>query len=259
VPETVKNKKRILVGIYTCPKFSARAMGVRETWLKLIPDNIRVLFVFGRPKQKASIEEDCLYRNCPEAYEKLPEKTLAFLQYCSANLEFDYVFKVDDDTYIDMEKFLSFDTQEGDYIGQFTNPPQGKFDRTWHFGKCTDKSLEVPDESEFICPWATGAGYFLSPKAVDLAIKRTTHTVSKSMFEDKMIGEALTLDASLKVIRTGFSQMGVLNPLNPGDMQYMQNILLERQSLAKKLDLLRMENLQLQETLREKKAFPGVG
>lgn len=240
----MKNKQRLLIGIYTCPKFSDRVQGVRDTWLKLIPDNVRVLFVFGRPNQKALIEGDCLYLDCPEAYEKLPEKTLAFLKYCSTNLEFDYIFKTDDDTYIDMEKFVSFDTKEGDYIGQFTNPPQGKFNRTWHFGKCTDKSLEVPDESEFICPWATGGGYFLSPKAVDLAIERTAQTVAKSMFEDKMIGEALTLDPDLKVVRSEFSRIGVLNPLSPGDMRYVQNILLENQSLAKELDMLRRLNKQ---------------
>jgi hypothetical protein len=253
----VPHKQKILIGVYTCPKFAHRASGIRETWLKFIPDNIKVFFVFGRPNQDPAIEGDCLYLNCPETYEDLPEKTLAFLKYCSANFEFDYIFKVDDDTYIDMEKFISFDTQEGDYIGRFCNPPGGNFDRTWHYGKCTDKSLEVPDESEFICDWATGAGYFLSPKAVELVIERAATTYSECMFEDKMVGEALTLDSDLKVIRSQYSEMGVINPLLPNTMQYVQNIFLEKKSLTKELDLLRTENKQLRGMLRKKRRFFG--
>jgi hypothetical protein len=236
---------KLLIGILTCDKYKERADGIRNSWLKLVPANFRVLFLHGRPGGPEEVVGDRLYLDCPESYEMLPQKVHAFLGYSLANLEFDYLFKTDDDTYLDLERFISFDKQDSDYIGRFREQPMAERGKTWHYGKCTDKSLEVPYERPFICPWATGGGYFLSRKATEIAFARTGQTWRDSLFEDVMVGEALTRDPRVKVMRCQFSDMGVINPLLPKDMLYVQDILLEKRRLADELDALRIENQML--------------
>lgn len=254
------SKEKLIIGIYTCPKFTVRANGIRNTWLKLLPENIRVLFVFGRPGESPSLEGDCLFLDCEEAYEKLPYKSHAFYEYCYKNLDFDYILKIDDDTYLDLGQFLGFDKQGADYVGQFRDSPLKDRGKTWHYGKCTDKSYEVPDDAEFVCGWATGGGYFLSKKAVGILIKKTSVTHQNYIFEDRMVGEALTLHPDVKVMSTSFSEIGVINPLLPKDMLYIQNVLLEKQALLEKIKLLELENQRLKRLFADEKVerFDGA-
>ena len=232
---------RILIGILSCEKHRERADGIRNSWLKLVPTSYRVLFIHGRPNEPEEVAGDCLYLNCPESYETLPQKVHAFLRYSRDHFEFDYLFKTDDDTYLDLERFISFDRLGADYIGQFREQPMAERGKTWHYGKCTDKSYEVPYERPFVCPWATGAGYLLSRKAVDIASAKTGETYRDSLFEDMMVGEALAVDPRVEVRRIRFSEIGVINPLLPKDMLYVQDILLEKHRLASELHRLRTE------------------
>jgi hypothetical protein len=230
---------RVLIGILSCEKYRDRADGIRNSWLKLAPSNYQVLFVHGRPGQAAAVEGDCLFLDCPESYETLPEKVHAFLAYSLQNLEFDYLFKTDDDSYLDLERFIGFDRQGADYIGHFRELPVPELGRTWHYGKCTDKDYEVPYERPFTCAWATGGGYFLSRKAAAIAARATAGTFADCIFEDLMIGEALTLHPDVAVLRTRYAHMGVLNPLMPKDMLYVQDLILEKRRLADELRTVR--------------------
>jgi len=236
---------RMLIGILSCDANKFRADGIRNSWLRLVPSNYQVLFIHGRPGQEEGVEGDCLYLDCPESYEMLPRKVHAFLEYALRHLEFDYLFKTDDDSYLDLERFIAFDKQGADYIGQFRELPVPEIARTWHYGKCTDKAFEVPYEKPFTCAWATGGGYFLSRRAVALAEQKTGETWRESIFEDLMIGEALTLDPGVEVLRTRYANMGVLNPLLPKDMLYVQELVLERRRLTDEVLALRHENLEL--------------
>lgn len=250
------NPNQMLIGILTCDKYKGRADGIRNSWLKLVPPNYRVLFIHGRPGQPEGVEGDRLYLDCPESYELLPRKVHAFLVYALRHFDFDYLFKTDDDTYLDLERFIAFDRQDADYIGQFREHPVAEIGKTWHYGKCTDKAYEVPYERPFVCPWATGGGYFLSRAATRAAASRTTVTCADSLFEDMMVGEALTLDPQLKVLMSRFAAMGVINPLLPKDMLYMQDVVLERKRLADEVRSLRAENTLLRSGLA---AEGGVG
>ena len=57
-----------------------------------------------------------------------------------------------------------------------------------------------------------------------------------------MVGEALTRDPELKAISYLFADMGVINPLLPKDMRYLQDVLLERRRLTEEVQSLRDEN-----------------
>ncbi|MFQ6538464.1 MULTISPECIES: hypothetical protein [Aphanothece] len=229
--------QRIIIGVLTCNKHAGRANGVRVTWARQLPETYRLLFLFGRPGQPPQMVGDQLFLDCPEAYEALPQKVHAFLQYCHEHFDFDYIFKTDDDTFLDLERFIGFDKQGGDYIGQFLSLENvnSAIARTWHYGKCEDKTFEKPYQRQFLCPWATGGGYFLSRKAAQRAVSRTKANHLEHIFEDLMIGEALTRDAELNVVNLRFAEMGIVNPLLPKDMCYLRDILLEKRLLAEQV------------------------
>ncbi len=226
---------RVVIAVLTCERNRVRVEGVRASWLRHVPDSYHVLFVHGRPGQASAIEGDCLYLDCPEAYEHLPQKMHKLLAFVVASVEFDFLFKTDDDTFLDLERFIDFDKTRAGYIGQFKETAIGEIGRTWHYGKCTDKSCEVPYERPFVCPWATGGGYFLDRAAAALAMAKTENTWREHLFEDVMIGEALSLDPAVKVARARFAEFGVINPLLPKDMLYFQDTLLERRRMAEEL------------------------
>ena len=226
---------RLVIAILACDKHAVRADGVRNSWLRLVPSSWHVLFVHGRPGQAAAIEGDRLYLDCREAYEYLPHKVLALARYAKDHLEFDHLFKTDDDTYIDLERFIALRRDGIDYAGQFREQPVGIAGKTWHYGKCDDARYEVPYEKPFVCPWATGGGYFLSRRAVEALVTRLADTVDDSLFEDMMVGEALTRDPGMVVQRTSFADMGVINPLLPKDMLYVQAMVLERRAMRERI------------------------
>ena len=85
--------------------------------------------------------------------------------------------------------------------------------RTWHYGKCTDKSYEVPYDGAFVCEWARGGGYLLSRRAVEILADKTAASYSDHLFEDKMVGEALTPDERIRKVRAHYVEMGILNPM----------------------------------------------
>jgi hypothetical protein len=240
--------RKMLIAILACEKYQGRVDSVRGSWLPMVPDTFEILFVYGRPGQPSAREGDRLFLDCPESYEMLPRKVHELLAYAVGNLDFDYLFKTDDDTYLDLERFIGCDLQDADYVGQFREMPVPvpEIGKTYHYGKCTDRSFEVPYERPFICPWATGGGYFLSRRAAEIAAQRTARSHPEHLFEDVMVGEALTRDPDLKVIPYLFSDMGVVNPLLPKDMRYLQDVLAERRRLTEEVQSLRRENLRLQ-------------
>jgi hypothetical protein len=242
---------RILIAILACEKYEYRADSVRESWLPLVPEDYRVVFVYGRPGEAAELQGDRLYLDCPEAYEMLPRKVHALLEYALSHFEFDYLFKTDDDTYIDFQRFINLDLHSADYVGQFhvMPDPVPEAGKTWHYGKCNDKAYEVPYERPFVCAYATGGGYFLSRRAVEIAAGRTAGTKHEHLYEDVMIGEALTGEPQLMAMSCLSSEMGVINPVPPKVMQYVQEILLEKRQLAEDALALRHENVLLQAEL----------
>ena len=218
--------KQIIIGVITCPRYAYKVKGIQDTWLKSVPPNIRVVFVYGRPGQKASLEGDRLFLDCPETYEGLPQKMHNFFQFCVRNFEFDYLLKIDDDSYVDIGKLLAFDLRDRDYIGLFRGMGDERVTRTWHYGKCTDKSLEVPYEGKYIADWARGGGYILSRRAIEILALKTAESHKEHMFEDKMVGDALATESTITKLHADCVKFGVINPMLPQNMRYVHNLVL---------------------------------
>ena len=104
-------------------------------------------------------------------------KTYYFLKWAIENIEFDYIFKCDDDTYVDINKLLSYDFQNRDYVG---------FNMKYCLGDRFNKGKWLNYASG-------GAGYFLSKKAASIVVEE--FDFSKDIIktsEDATVGQVLS-------------------------------------------------------------------
>ena len=215
-------RSEIIVGVFTCPKYRDRENAVRETWFSDIPETYTALFVVSDEGKEARVEKDTLFLNCPEGYEYLPIKTWQFLKYCLEHFNFNYIFKTDDDSYVNMSAFKSFQ-KSGDYIGRFAGASAEHMARTWHYGKFNDRSLEKPYSGIFIRDWAAGGdGYFLSRRAATKFVNDAAGIVQAELleptycgWEDKMVGDVLSTDPNIIVQKTPLGAFGSIHPADP--------------------------------------------
>ena len=98
-------KGSLLIGVLTCQAYQDRADAVRQTWGKLAE---AVVYAVGRPGQPAELVGDTLYLDFADTYTELPRKTLAFFRFVRDRLDFDHVFKCDDDTFLNVPAWQPF-------------------------------------------------------------------------------------------------------------------------------------------------------
>ena len=178
-----------------------------------------------------------------DAYEDLPAKVLAAIQY-AAEHDYDYVYKVDTDVFVLPEIFLKFVKTQVvdkniDWMGSenkmypayldpsidFTDPanaaivkanssPSGfkaGLAREWHFGKCTDAALNKQRYAG-VNPVSVdgGHGYILSKAAAwavsDFAFKRSDDLQRHrriDIYEDQLVSHILVKQGFLPVDYSG--------------------------------------------------------
>jgi hypothetical protein len=178
-----------------------------------------------------------------DAYEDLPAKVLAAIQY-AAEHDYDYVYKVDTDVFVLPEIFLKFVKTQVvdkniDWMGSenkmypayldpsidFTDPanaaivkanssPSGfkcGLAREWHFGKCTDAALNKQRYAG-VNPVSVdgGHGYILSKAAAwavnDFAFKRSDDLRRHrriDIYEDQLVSHILVKQGFLPVDYSG--------------------------------------------------------
>ena len=163
---------RIIVGILSCQKTGDRKRAVEATWLRDLPQkNVVAYFLVGRPGQPAELAGNTLYLDSPDTYLGLSEKVVAFLEYAHAHLDYDYIFKCDDDTYVDFVELSEVPYRDSDYtVGKLVALNLPRY-RKW----LLEKGLEWnPKQDEFMqmagrFPFG-GEGYFLSRRAVEAVV-----------------------------------------------------------------------------------------
>jgi hypothetical protein len=183
----------LIIGIGTCEKYTNRTEVIRQTWLKdCYKFGINSYFFIGRPGKPAEIIGDTIYLDCGDGYLDLPHKTVAFLEYIYKHFDFDYIFKCDDDVYIDMKTLLSLPYARYEYFGWPVLPTI--LDRKWHF-KYVKPQLRQVYRGKLKGPWMEGGqGYFLSLRAVEVIINHYKKYIALEIYEDKLVGDIMTIN-----------------------------------------------------------------
>jgi len=190
-----------LVVIYSCRKYlDTRVQAIRETWVRdLNARGIPYMVVVGDGDDK--LRDDVLYLDVSDKYEDLPRKTLKLFHWVYRNTDAQYVLKIDDDCYLDVDRY--FDTlsyRKFFYYGRIIKHGIGGMVRTWHQPKShSPHGQKTIDKSPEPSVWADGGGgYCLSRFAIHalLEARKTIagkQLISRSFMEDKLVGDLLAL------------------------------------------------------------------
>lgn len=110
--------QRILVGVCSARMHHALRQAARETWMSRPVEGIEVCFFVGAGEDGFLAEEsDTLGLNCEDTYEALPTKVKAFFSFALKTRKFDWIFKCDDDTYVELERLPSLISDDWNFVG----------------------------------------------------------------------------------------------------------------------------------------------
>lgn len=166
-------RRRMLVAACSCRKYADKRQACRETWAAVADGDTTVRFFIGGGGVLEG-EPDTVVLDADESYESLPGKVMAFLRYALTNEDFDWLFKCDDDTYVDTSRLWQLAEDGVDLAGSAFLMERG-----------------AP---------SGGAGYLLSRRMVEKLV--TEGAVPGNGDEDVLIGrEAFRLGA--RVVASG--------------------------------------------------------
>lgn len=118
-----KKPTGILVGICSCAGAHKRRETIRNTWMKHAEPGIECRFFMGRREEAE--EKDVVSLWVHDDYNHLPEKVLAFFRYALEHYDFDWLFKCDDDTWIDLSRLATLPDERYDLIGDMSLQARG--------------------------------------------------------------------------------------------------------------------------------------
>jgi len=211
-----QNKLRFkyVVGIHTSQKTITKANALQKLLDKDIDKfkDMKILFTYGNSNSNSNyIQNNNLFLNSPETYEELPIKTISFLKFINDTFTYQYVIKMDDDIYLDIDKFYNFITNlpSVDYAGFFHGKRAHKnTPRNYHFNKCSDSSFNEIIYEPYDYDFCNGACCLLSSRAVNFILSNYLDNFEyirslnkKKGSEDRMVGQILTSVPTLKNIK----------------------------------------------------------
>lgn len=166
-------KRRMLVAACSCRKYAEKRQACRETWAAVADADTTVRFFVGGGGVLEG-EPDTVVLDADDSYESLPGKVMAFFRHALKHEEFDWLFKCDDDTYVDTSRLWQLAEDGVDMAGSSYLMERG-----------------AP---------SGGAGYLLSRRMVEKLVAEGV--VPRNGDEDVLIGrEAFRLGA--RVVASG--------------------------------------------------------
>ena len=193
-------KNKIIILILSCKNNTNRQKIIRETYIKDIKKlGYEYYFLIGSNKTKREddilykMEDDILYVNIEDLYENLPLKILQGYKYLYKNIEFDYIYKIDDDIMININRLEEIPYYNYEYYGRLVG--KESFNRTYHQSKVSNNSFwknKIYDKSYLGKWYGGGFTYFLSKNALDVIIKNPK-LIENDLLEDKAIGDTLKI------------------------------------------------------------------
>lgn len=149
----------LAIGIQSCKNNADRRNSIRNTWLRDVPNDLRVSFFVG----EEDCQDDVVSLKCKDSYEDCWIKQFEMIKCLK---DYDYVFFCDDDTYVVVDRLLNSGYQNHDYVGCPCYVSEGN-----------------------IMMAHGGAGFWMSKKAMNAAIEVGLDHPSfrKNIFSDRTV------------------------------------------------------------------------
>jgi hypothetical protein len=188
--------------IYTCRKNLAKAQRLYE-WVKDKIPALTVFILYGdiKIKEEYEIKPPFLIVKTGDAYEHLPQKTLALFHAISEMSYYENyrgMIKCDDDILPNLASLQQFyehlvsSEVNLPYAGLLLTINEEKRVSNQHFDKCSSPKYNIPQPIIPNCPYATGPMYYLSiPSIMTLERKHQTKQLNIVFYEDMMVGANL--------------------------------------------------------------------
>lgn len=180
--------------IMNCKKYTDKAKKQKETWLNNF-DLMPYFHVIGDREKLIDKEyfldsvNNMLYVNTPDDYNSLPKKVIASYKAIMQEYKFKYIFKTDDDQFLNNINFLS--NLKAILLNKFPRIHYGgkilNIDQP-HISNYYKIHPELPQNLQILpTKYCAGRFYFLSDIAIiDLITKN--NLINKEYFEDYAIG-----------------------------------------------------------------------
>lgn len=157
---------KILIGIQSCKQHRDRYDVLKETWLKDIPAStydfqIAYAFFIGGINEPESGE---VWLPCLDTYDALAQKTRLICKF-ALDQQFDYLFKCDTDTIVNVDRLLSSGYWMHEYMGGYNEDNMVEF---------LESVLKVKTRIQFC---SGGAGYWLNRRALEIVSKQENHAL----------------------------------------------------------------------------------
>lgn len=149
---------KLLILVISAVKNQNRRDAIRETWAKVNGD-VKILFILSRAQYlnaEKLVHNDILEVDIEDEYRLLSRKLVKSFEHVHS-INFEYLLKCDDDTFVDVPKV----------IGELNNAPRNKFYWGYFNGNANVKRAGKWKETGWILcdkylPYALGGGYVLS-------------------------------------------------------------------------------------------------
>ena len=189
---------KLTFAILSSPYDATRRAAIRRSWLQLYQHTpgVKVVtkFVIGLKglaagkaaelnKESSMYHDMLLLQDFADSYYNLTMKVLISLLWTHQNTEYDYVTKCDDDSWVQIDRFVAalrrMDCPSRLYWGYFVGR------------SIPDTAGKWAEKNWFLCstyvPYAMGGGYVLSHKMVDL-LSKNSHLLRHYNNEDVSMG-----------------------------------------------------------------------
>jgi len=173
------NSSEIVVLIPCCVKNKWKMQSIRASWMRSFHRmGFRCFFLLGDPTLvNAHLDGDTIYVPCKDDYEHLILKLMLGYGFLYRNFEFDYLLKMDDDTYPNVLKFLEVVIPQlggYQYYGGIVINQGVLIGPKWHFGKCASKNFEKEFHTDKApVSYANGSsGYFIRRDVVPALVEQ---------------------------------------------------------------------------------------
>lgn len=188
-----------LVAVYSCRRnLPTRIRAIRESWGRNL-DALGIPWLVVVGDGDDTLHEGILALAVSDAYDALPAKTLALVDWVWRHTRFEHLLKIDDDCHLAVEAyFAAAPYLAHHYHGRRLHRGVGGTDRVWHQGRSsTERAAKSADKSPEPSTYADGgAAYCLSRHAMAQLVQALQTTsgarlTRSSYLEDKLLGDLL--------------------------------------------------------------------